>query len=262
MRHTFPHRHRTFPPLAQPRALLVFCPPVEQNRTVFFWAPVAKWGLVAAGIKDLQRPADKLSLTQNLALAATGFIWVSGVVEVEMAGRRRLPTSYPASHLSAEYHAFRSPCVSCGVRKVGWCGGAGKSVVQWIKWRCDAHCADGVDRGGLLLEARRNDALDAGSEFCGRHGRASRAVAVGSSAERVTRNGLLRALPPRRAATLPHALPPDSRRRRSAVTTVVRPARPPGNLCCGCGPGLTEVEGRRPCLPPYSHMQLIIRASL
>lgn len=86
MRHTFPRRHRTFPPLAQPRALLVFCPPIEQNRTVFFWAPVAKWGLVAAGIKDLQRPADKLSLTQNLALAATGFIWVSVVVEVEMAG--------------------------------------------------------------------------------------------------------------------------------------------------------------------------------
>ncbi|BEJ11117.1 hypothetical protein CspHIS471_0105390 [Cutaneotrichosporon sp. HIS471] len=45
-------------------------------KTVFFWAPVAKWSLVAAGVKDLQRPADKLSLSQNLALAATGFIWV------------------------------------------------------------------------------------------------------------------------------------------------------------------------------------------
>lgn len=37
---------------------------------------MAKWALVIAGLKDLQRPADKLSLNQNLALAATGFIWV------------------------------------------------------------------------------------------------------------------------------------------------------------------------------------------
>ncbi|ODO08895.1 mitochondrial protein [Cryptococcus wingfieldii CBS 7118] len=45
-------------------------------RTIFFWAPIAKWGLVAAGLKDLQRPAEKLSVSQNVALAATGFIWV------------------------------------------------------------------------------------------------------------------------------------------------------------------------------------------
>ncbi|KAG7528194.1 hypothetical protein FFLO_06338 [Filobasidium floriforme] len=45
-------------------------------RTIFFWAPLAKWALVAAGLKDLSRPADKLSAPQNLALAATGFIWV------------------------------------------------------------------------------------------------------------------------------------------------------------------------------------------
>ncbi|KDR75378.1 hypothetical protein GALMADRAFT_69213 [Galerina marginata CBS 339.88] len=45
-------------------------------KTVFFWAPMMKWCLVAAGLKDLGRPADKLSVSQNLALAATGFIWV------------------------------------------------------------------------------------------------------------------------------------------------------------------------------------------
>ncbi|KIO23050.1 hypothetical protein M407DRAFT_244944 [Tulasnella calospora MUT 4182] len=45
-------------------------------RTVFFWAPLMKWGLVAAGLKDLSRPAEKLSVSQNVALAATGFIWV------------------------------------------------------------------------------------------------------------------------------------------------------------------------------------------
>ncbi|TBU40489.1 UPF0041-domain-containing protein [Dichomitus squalens] len=45
-------------------------------KTVFFWAPLMKWCLVAAGLKDLSRPAEKLSASQNLALTATGFIWV------------------------------------------------------------------------------------------------------------------------------------------------------------------------------------------
>ncbi|KAK7057409.1 mitochondrial pyruvate carrier [Favolaschia claudopus] len=45
-------------------------------KTVFFWAPLMKWCLVGAGLKDLTRPADKLSVSQNVALTATGFIWV------------------------------------------------------------------------------------------------------------------------------------------------------------------------------------------
>ena len=52
-------------------------------KTIFFWAPLAKWALVAAGLKDLGRPADKLSVSQNVALAATGFIWVSPVERSE-----------------------------------------------------------------------------------------------------------------------------------------------------------------------------------
>ena len=44
-------------------------------RTVHFWAPVMKWALVLAGVADFARPADKLSLTQNAALTATGTIW-------------------------------------------------------------------------------------------------------------------------------------------------------------------------------------------
>lgn len=44
-------------------------------KTVHFWAPVMKWALVLAGVSDFFRPADKLSLTQNLALTATGSIW-------------------------------------------------------------------------------------------------------------------------------------------------------------------------------------------
>jgi hypothetical protein len=42
---------------------------------MFNRAPVMKWGVVLAGASDFLRPAEKLSLTQNLALMATGSIW-------------------------------------------------------------------------------------------------------------------------------------------------------------------------------------------
>jgi len=44
-------------------------------KTVFFWSPFAKWTLVIAGIGDMYRPAEKLSLKQSSALCVTGFIW-------------------------------------------------------------------------------------------------------------------------------------------------------------------------------------------
>ncbi|XP_038835813.1 mitochondrial pyruvate carrier 2-like [Salvelinus namaycush] len=44
-------------------------------KTVFFWAPVCKWGLVMAGMADMTRPADKLSLSQSGVLMTTGVIW-------------------------------------------------------------------------------------------------------------------------------------------------------------------------------------------
>ncbi|KAK9900507.1 UPF0041-domain-containing protein [Cystobasidium minutum MCA 4210] len=45
-------------------------------KTIFFWAPLFKWCLVAAGIKDINRPAENISIPQNIALTATGLIWV------------------------------------------------------------------------------------------------------------------------------------------------------------------------------------------
>uniref|UniRef100_A0AAQ4QW56 Mitochondrial pyruvate carrier n=1 Tax=Gasterosteus aculeatus aculeatus TaxID=481459 RepID=A0AAQ4QW56_GASAC len=41
-------------------------------KTVFFWAPVFKWGLVGAGLADMTRPAEKLSTSQSAVLTATG----------------------------------------------------------------------------------------------------------------------------------------------------------------------------------------------
>ncbi|XP_077977011.1 mitochondrial pyruvate carrier 2-like [Glandiceps talaboti] len=44
-------------------------------KTIHFWAPGFKWGLVIAGIADTVRPPEKLSPKQSGALAATGCIW-------------------------------------------------------------------------------------------------------------------------------------------------------------------------------------------
>ncbi|XP_032262697.1 mitochondrial pyruvate carrier 2-like [Phoca vitulina] len=44
-------------------------------KTVFFWAPIMKWGLVCAGLADLARPTEKLHTAQSDVLMATGFIW-------------------------------------------------------------------------------------------------------------------------------------------------------------------------------------------
>ncbi|CAL1542662.1 unnamed protein product [Lymnaea stagnalis] len=44
-------------------------------KTIFFWSPFAKWLLVIAGLGDISRPAEKLSLRQSSALCVTGFIW-------------------------------------------------------------------------------------------------------------------------------------------------------------------------------------------
>ncbi|KAA8499062.1 Mitochondrial pyruvate carrier 4 [Porphyridium purpureum] len=44
-------------------------------KTVFFWAPTMKWGLVAANFADMKRPPNTISVPTNIALAATGCIW-------------------------------------------------------------------------------------------------------------------------------------------------------------------------------------------
>lgn len=61
-------------PPAQSKVAQLWNSPVGP-KTVHFWAPIMKWGLVLAGAADFARPAESLSLTQNAALMATGLIW-------------------------------------------------------------------------------------------------------------------------------------------------------------------------------------------
>ncbi|RZC39685.1 mitochondrial pyruvate carrier 2-like [Asbolus verrucosus] len=58
-----------------PKKLLPLWQHPAGPKTVFFWAPIFKWGLVIAGVSDLARPAETLSIPQTMALAATGVIW-------------------------------------------------------------------------------------------------------------------------------------------------------------------------------------------
>ncbi|KAK5646385.1 hypothetical protein RI129_004849 [Pyrocoelia pectoralis] len=58
-----------------PKKFLPFWNHPAGPKTVFFWAPTVKGGLVIAGISDLARPADKLSMPQTISLASSGFIW-------------------------------------------------------------------------------------------------------------------------------------------------------------------------------------------
>ncbi|GBE63059.1 WD G-beta repeat containing protein [Babesia ovata] len=43
--------------------------------TIHFYAPTFKWGISIANLADINRPTDKLSLPQQLAVSCTGIIW-------------------------------------------------------------------------------------------------------------------------------------------------------------------------------------------
>ncbi|KII92496.1 hypothetical protein PLICRDRAFT_473933 [Plicaturopsis crispa FD-325 SS-3] len=51
-------------------------------KTIFFYAPLMKWCIVLAGVKDMARPADKLVPGQNAALATSGMIWVRNAFQI------------------------------------------------------------------------------------------------------------------------------------------------------------------------------------
>lgn len=84
-------------------------------KTVHFWAPVLKWSLVVAGLNDIQRPVEKLSGTQQLALFSTGVIWT------RWAGFAITPRNY----LLASVNFFLG-------------GVAGYQLTRIVKYRMDA----------------------------------------------------------------------------------------------------------------------------
>lgn len=55
--------------------LLAFWNHPAGPKTIHFWAPTFKWSISIANIADLQRPPEKVSIPQQLAVTATGVIW-------------------------------------------------------------------------------------------------------------------------------------------------------------------------------------------
>ena len=43
--------------------------------TIFFWAPLFKWMITIANIKDFKRPVENISINQQIAIFLTGVIW-------------------------------------------------------------------------------------------------------------------------------------------------------------------------------------------
>jgi mitochondrial pyruvate carrier 2 len=72
----------------------------DADRSRYLRAPVMKWGLVLAGVSDFFRPTEKLSLTQNLALTATGSIWTRWCLIIKPKNYLYVP-AYITSHRSS-----------------------------------------------------------------------------------------------------------------------------------------------------------------
>lgn len=93
-------------------------------KTVHFWAPVMKWALVIAGFKDLQRPVEKISGTQQVALMATGIIWTRWCMVIR-----------PKNYLLASVNFFLGGVASVQVARIyNWRRSLGESPVSAFQY--------------------------------------------------------------------------------------------------------------------------------
>lgn len=75
-------------------------------KTVHFWAPTLKWGLVIAGISDITRPVENVSGAQNLSLLATSAIWTRWAFVIKPKNML-LASVNSVIGLTASYHILR-----------------------------------------------------------------------------------------------------------------------------------------------------------
>jgi hypothetical protein len=74
---TAPARERGSPPAMSSR-FRAFMDHPAGPKTIHFWAPAMKWGLVVAGLADLGRPAEKISLGQTICTQITTHSYLIG----------------------------------------------------------------------------------------------------------------------------------------------------------------------------------------
>ena len=78
--------------------------------TVFFWAPMSKWAISWNNVKDLDKPLEKISVSQMAALTVTGLIWtrfsfVIAPVNYNMAVVQAVCAGTSAWHLTRKLKA-------------------------------------------------------------------------------------------------------------------------------------------------------------
>ncbi|KAL3230685.1 hypothetical protein RNJ44_01134 [Nakaseomyces bracarensis] len=107
-------------------------------RTVHFWAPTLKWGLVFAGLSDMNRPVDKLSGAQNLSLLATAVIWTRWSFVIK-----------PKNYLLASVNFFLGATAGMQIGRIlNYRLTAGDTLQQAMSYMIHGKPASTVENGG------------------------------------------------------------------------------------------------------------------
>jgi hypothetical protein len=73
---------------------------------IHFWAPTSKWLLSISNLLDMNRPVEKISLSQSACLTATGVIWTRYSMVI-VPKNYNLGVVNVALALSSGYHLVR-----------------------------------------------------------------------------------------------------------------------------------------------------------
>lgn len=96
-------------------------------KTVHFWAPVMKWGLVLAGAGEMARPVEKVSAIQQLSLFATGAIWTRWATVIT-----------PKNYLLASVNFFLGSVAAAQVVRISyWRKSLGDSPMNIVRYLLD-----------------------------------------------------------------------------------------------------------------------------
>lgn len=107
-------------------------------RTVHFWAPTLKWGLVFAGLSDMNRPVDKLSGAQNLSLMATALIWTRWSFVIR-----------PKNYLLASVNFFLGCTAGVQISRIlNYRLSSGDTLTQAMEYMVRGKTATTVENGG------------------------------------------------------------------------------------------------------------------
>ncbi len=102
--------------MAAPNAFMTWVNSPAGPKTTHFWGPVANWGLVLAGIMDLKKPAEAISVNMTGVLCGYSLLFM---VRGPLAGARyprantKQPLTPPHPHPHPPIGFFPPACFFC-----------------------------------------------------------------------------------------------------------------------------------------------------